>query len=323
MLVKLRRERISYSGMKLEVDKLLASAARRIGIPNLELSRFWMEGTFFTWHRRPRNPLDQPVRSRSIPQLGIVVQGPFVRKHDFTMNTLKFYRRLSPSSPLVFSTWEGELMQSDIKMLESEGVTVVENPKPPIPGPGNINLQIVSTRSGLAALRAASPVYAVKLRSDQRLYSQSSFLAMASLLEHFPAGPKQGGRMGVISTDTFSSRVLGASDFMQFANFKDMMLLWDIKTVVDFSGLPTWLEQYPETYLWWRYLRESGRVDSSEITILEWQRILRDYFLVIDASSLDFFWPKYSQREYLWRRYSSNAKHEEVTHSDWLALQLN
>jgi hypothetical protein len=41
---------------------------------------------------------------------------------------------------------------------------------------------------------------------------------------------------------------------------------------------------------------------------------------VIDASSIDFYWEKYSKKEYRWFDYTKNKKLEEITFRDWMVL---
>jgi len=45
-----------------------------------------------------------------------------------------------------------------------------------------------------------------------------------------------------------------------------------------------------------------------------------DRFLILDASSVDLFWPKYTTEEERWRTYDGNPRFEEVGFSLWVSI---
>ena len=47
------------------------------------------------------------IRSISLNDIGIVMQGPIYEEGNFTLETCKFYRSLYPNIPIVVSTWRG------------------------------------------------------------------------------------------------------------------------------------------------------------------------------------------------------------------------
>ena len=58
---------------------------------------------------------------------------------------------------------------------------------------------------------------------------------------------------------------------------------------------------------------------------LKWTRedseyFFRELFLVVDAETLDWYWPKYTEREYRWRNYG-NVQLCPYSFKDWLMAQ--
>jgi hypothetical protein len=180
---------------------------------------------------------------------------------------------------------------------------------------GNLSRQIQTTLQGIEAAQASEAKYVLKVRTDQRLYSNLAIDYLQSVLTIFPAESHVGqvkGRIIFPSSNSFIDRVLGATDFMQFGHLEDVLKFWTSSLR---HSLPSNLEW--ETIITASYLLEIGWERETLLTKESWTLSMREVFGFVDGSSLDFFWHKYSMREYLWRRYSGPDLNE-VTNAYWL-----
>jgi hypothetical protein len=48
-----------------------------------------------------------------------------------------------------------------------------------------------------------------------------------------------------------------------------------------------------------------------------------DHFCVVDTEQLDFFWPKYNNKEHRWLKYDGTIKMQELSFREWLNLYAN
>jgi len=112
--------------------------------------------------------------------MNIIIQGGLYG--DFTVKVAHNYTELDFVNKVIISTWEGENIYQD--HMKDDKIVVLKNIKPENPGPGNMNLQIISTREGI---KLCDNGLVVKTRSDQHLY-QSSF---KKWLEYFEKNKNQ------------------------------------------------------------------------------------------------------------------------------------
>ena len=95
--------------------------------------------------------------------MDIVIQGGM---WPSTVGTAIQYKNLDFVENVIISTWE----DSQINQAVPSDITVLRNKKPLNPGPGNINLQIISSLEGA---RACTSEDVMKIRSDQRITDDS------------------------------------------------------------------------------------------------------------------------------------------------------
>ena len=284
---------------------------------------------FETRHWRPK--------ARSLPEkfhqqcdtadATIVLQGPIEHQSLFTLETVRHYRLSYPASTLVVSTWEDQPADA-VAALEDAGATVVTSRDPENPGPSNFNRQVISAQAGITVARELGSKFVWKTRTDQRVYSPLALPLMRSLLDLFPvvrSDLKAQGRLIVPSLNTFSDRVYGATDQMQFGHLEDIERLWETELdprpaslVTDNSGA-SWVDlDVCETRLNSRYLAASGW--PLRRTYEDSLAALAALYCVIDASGIDLFWPKYAAREYRWRNYGDSEILSEISFAEWLLL---
>lgn len=304
--------------------------------PPIDLQMLPDAKNFLTWHKRPRQmesveALDQAHQSDDV---AILVQGAVLHKASFTLETCKWYRKAFPNAEVILSTWESE-DPLHLDAFRREGVHVVTSAKPDNAGISNCNLQLVSTQAGLLEAQRLGSIWALKSRADQRIYSKTAISFFRNMLELFPKAWKPvdevhpiQNRLISISLDTFKYRLFGLSDFLMFGHIDDMATYWatelDRRVEIPGGAEATTPREYSkkeivEVYFMVNFLRRIGW--EVQWTLDNYRLALAKHFVVIDSSSIDLYWPKYSAREHLWRGYTPSLL-EPVTFSDWLSYHL-
>jgi len=281
---------------------------------------FRPRSSFRSWH-------DRPVRSRDVSyapsdnsheDFAIVVQGKLSLKANFTLETLRIYQKAFPGVLLVLSTWENE-SPSALGAARQLGVHVVTS-KPPARDPSGStrNLQIVSTVEGLKIAGQLGAKYALKTRTDQRIYNNNSLALMRSLLEchkisESDSRQKPTSRIVVLNLGTLKYRLYSLSDFLQFGLLSDLKEFWNPDLLAESQSSE--IIEPPEVFLCRSYLARTGwKLESS---IHDWWTALGERFIVVDHSSLDFFWPKYGSKEYRSVNYKSPGTFDQFSFAEW------
>lgn len=75
----------------------------------------------------------------------IVTQGPIRNQEDFTLETVRFHKKVFPKVLIIVSTWEGE---DTLKIEKEIGCAVVKSKLPIKSGISNIDYQAYSSYAG-------------------------------------------------------------------------------------------------------------------------------------------------------------------------------
>jgi hypothetical protein len=291
-------------------------------------------GGILTWHERPIQssqyactPLGVAYDSRQ----AIVMQGGIVTDLDFTLQTIELYRRLHPEAIIVLSTWADQPPELLHRALEI-GSLVVTSEKPSYAGQQNVNLQIVSSSAGLSAAKNAGATHVLKTRTDQRLCATDILEYLQSIQKIFPLGlaGTQQQRLVAVSLNTFRYRMYGISDMFLYGQIDDMCTYWSPQLderyfdpgEIHFRNLREFsLWRVCEVYFCTEFLQHTGW--DIKWTLEDYWHLLADRFCVIDATSLDLFWPKYSTRENRWNNYGPESSNfTEVSFRDWTLMHV-
>lgn len=270
---------------------------------------------------------------KKLPKLGIVVQGPLIKKSNFTLETFKIYKQIFRTSKfdiqLILSTWEDE-DETILKEIEKLGVIVLRNKKCP-PGNLNANLQIVSSLNGLRVAKQQGCVYAIKTRSDQRMYEIGVYEFLENIIKIFPLSAKSTSvtsmhsRIVFCSYNSYKHRLYGPSDMFMFGNIDDLIQYWSVNLDTYLPNTNLSLTeinktQCIETHLCRSFLNRVGH--QTKDTYEDSLYVYANYFCFVDQDSLGLFWPKYSStlkmRFERWCNHSLN----EMSFKDWLNLYV-
>jgi hypothetical protein len=293
-------------------------------------------GDFFLNYRlfRKKNPIsiDESVfRINDENLFAIILQGPLIEESNFTMETLRLYKLYFPNAVLILSTWN--LKKNVFDIIRSLKVHIIQNSKPENNGISNVNLQIITTRSGIKFAQKLGAKYVLKTRTDQRIYHPSLKDYLFSLSKAFPLKKKSGiqkERIIGISLNTFKFRLYGLSDHFLFGHIDDLNLYFDVKLddrIISpndlSSSINTWLEfsKYCmcEVYFCTNFLKKNGHI--LNYTLIDSFEAIRNHFLIIDQCAIKLYWHKYTLD---YDRYNHYGFIEpEISFNDWLLLYNN
>ena len=102
-------------------------------------------------------------------KISIIIQGPILRKDNFTINTINLYLKHCKST-IILSTWKDNLSKKEILRLKKKGVKIIINELPNLAGPGNINFQLKTTSEALKLSAKLGNKFSIKTRTDCRIY---------------------------------------------------------------------------------------------------------------------------------------------------------
>jgi len=292
---------------------------------------------YLTLHRRPK----RADRIGTWPEPGIaparaavVMQGPPATAQDFTLETLKLYRRQMPGTQLILSTW-ADTEPAILGRARDLGVTVVLSDKPAIPGLFNVNMQIVSAAAGVRRAVEDGAEWILKTRTDQRLYAPDALAFLVALAQAFPIVAETPQRHRIIGVGAGSLKFAPyhPTDQTLFGSAPDMLAYWTppLRETAEVEGSASELfgslpigrlcrQAAAESYLASQFLTRIGR--PLDWTLEDSWAAYRDHFCFADLATTDFFWEKgqiYSQREHSFV-YEAMSNRADMGFRDWLLL---
>jgi hypothetical protein len=286
--------------------------------------------------KSPRYSLQPALRAE---QSAIVIQGPIWSGDDFTVETVRVYRRHMPDCRLVLSTWK-DTPQQDLDRIAKEGVEIVLNDIPANPGAYNVNMQIASASGGMRRAAELGAEWVIKSRTDQRLYHPTIMSSLISLAQLFPplgtAAETQKYRVFGVASGTFKFAPYHLCDQTVFGHIDDMLAYWS--PPFRENGLPEGFPTDPlrlfkevpigkfcrhaaaEPYFASQFLLRQGR--ALEWTVADSWAAFRDHFGVVDQTSSDIYWVKgqhYTMRDVV-GSYAALSNTGELGFLDWVQL---
>ena len=144
--------------------------------------------------------------------------------------------------------------------------------------------------------------YSIKTRADVRINKSNLETFLISLIKTFPVKSNSliKSRIVVPSLITFKFRIFSLSDIVMFGETNDLLQYFDLELFrdglkkFDLNEKELLKNETPvvaEIFLCARFM---NKLDNSINWNLEsWWDSLKNYFCIIDNSSLDLFWHKY------------------------------
>lgn len=281
-----------------------------------------LSGKFITVHTRPIFAKDYQLLSDELfefPKTAVVMQGTIIKSVDFTLETLKIYKKNFKNSILILSTWDSEDAEY-VEKIRAEGIEVVLNSKPSYAGPSNINYQLVSTYNGILRAAELGALYVIKTRSDYRMYGINIMETFLNLLNMFPIdndGLTQRKRIVALLPKYF---YYGFCDIFLFGDIEDVKTYWgtdhikaDPKADMRFLNV--------ELYLTIQFLKKVGH--EPKWSLLDSWKTFSKLCIALDISIIDGYWYKYDRyKEY---RYAKDYRERSLekgilSFAEWLNL---
>jgi len=276
---------------------------------------------------QPANACESVVEefAGNLDSIAMVIQGKIGNHDSFSVKSIYEYSRLFPKATLILSTWV-DAPADVVTKLQLDGILVILNEYPPIPGFGNFNYQMKSTKEGLLFAKKLGFKIAIKVRSDQRITSIHALDYMRIYLENNILPTNSGGqnkRLGFISLDSFAFRLYGLSDMLHFGDIDDLLTYWsgeeDLrdKNEMNLSGT---LREYSssqicEVRLFVNFLKAYSW--DLKWTLEDYWCAVAERCIVIDSTSIKLYWPKYSVLENKWDD-SSAVKYTQISNAFWM-----
>ena len=291
------------------------------------------KNNYLTYHLRPKKAEDFNLEStcKIDEKIAIIIQGPIQEKFDFLKNTLEIYKKIFKNSIIIISTWKSEDIEK-INTLKDENIYILFNDEPE-KSQSNIDHQIFSTNIALKFAMNHNAKYSIKTRADVRINKSNLETFFISLIKTFPVKSNSliKSRIVVPSLITFKFRIFSLSDIVMFGETNDLLQYFDLELFrdglkkFDLNEKKLLKNETPvvaEIFLCARFM---NKLDNSINWNLEsWWDSLKNYFCIIDNSSLDLFWHKYDWNyEYRYIRTYSDKFARAIDFQDWLSLYNN
>ena len=102
-------------------------------------------------------------------EVAVLLQGIVRTEDNFTVDTIKFYKKIFPNAIIIVSTWKGEKSEVVESMRKAGAVVLLLEPLEDT-GCCNINAQLKCAKEGIRYAKELGVNYIMKTRTDQRIY---------------------------------------------------------------------------------------------------------------------------------------------------------
>ncbi len=242
----------------------------------------------------------------------IIVQGPIIYKGDFTYTTLKMYKLIFPDATIILSTWKSEEQNEGFERFKKLGIDIVLSDTPKMKGVLNLNFQLISTNAGLRRAKELGLEYALKTRTDFRIYAEDAISYVNNLTRRFPSKTSAKARITVLPP--IADVPYYIPDFIFYGTVDDLLGMWTDETLFPNESI----NENPEMKLISRYLKKLDcYIENPMEDISKYMDLISKVFIVVDESAYKFVWDKYTYEgsvKYVERENRFNA-------TDWFNRQ--
>ena len=287
---------------------------------------------FVTLHTRPIYTADNRRKSElnvGIEKSAFIIQGPINKEYNYTIETIKLYRKIFPDVLLIVSTWDDETIEA-LDIIESLGVKVIKSKKPTIAGIGNVNYQIRSTKNGIEYAASCNAKYVLKTRTDVRIHAEDFLIHANDLMAQFPLTENVQAvqKKRLVSISSGNKYLMNfVPDLNMFGHIDDMVKYWSPKeddrnyiadnlTIVDLAKFGV-----SESYFFQQYFKQINT--DFDYSIKGYWSILKNHFVVMDGVSADVYWFRHNRyREFKNIHYLGRNTYDNFGFKDWLRLHV-
>lgn len=271
--------------------------------------------------------------------IAIIMQGPLVKDDNFTVETVKIYKKIYPGVLVIVSTWKDEDVDIISELTRQDNCLVVLNDYPLHSGIRNTNYQIVSTLSGLKKAKECGKKYSFKTRCDFRFYKIGILDFMVHLLYQFPVCNNiKYQKCRIINGNVTKGGILRAwwlGDQYVFGLTDDMLNYWNYTLDdVDISVKESAELLRKEHYTYRRRIEERlagepnivrdyfrrNEGELPNVSIKAYFEKVKNNFIMISGGEIGAYWQKYDMRFVESVRngtYCSEDSEEKLQTYDW------
>lgn len=199
----------------------LIPPSKRIGLKSMYMAHLYTGDDYTLVSSVPKRIDDIAVKGSGcdFSDVAIILQGPVAVQDDFTLGTVRMYRKYYNGVRIIVSTWK----DADAKMVEwlkAEGADVILNEYPDINPTGNLNYQLTTSLAGVRRAEELGAKYAAKTRTDQRYYNPCAL----SMLQ----GMYQEGKIIFLGGifNSYYGRPFYLSDFFAYGSIEELKILY-------------------------------------------------------------------------------------------------
>lgn len=288
----------------------------------------FLSNAYISFVLRPKfakNFKQRSTEKKRYDDVGIIIQGAIGTEEEikFVRNTIQIYKKIFPKINIIISTW----VDSKIKIKNTKYLKIIKNDYPRNNGNFNINYQIKTTSEAIKIFKSKGKKFILKTRSDCRILKPNTISFLKSLLDTFPTR-NNSKRIFALNILTTKFRPYGLSDILLFGHIKEIDKYFAPEEEEQIFKKYKLKKIYNNTFvaaeilLCVRYLLNNGI--TLEWTNKHWWKILRDYFGIIDAESIDLFWYKH---DWLYeKRFIRNYPYISsrcIEFNEWISLYNN
>lgn len=312
---------------------------------------------YISYISRPRKAKDFTQNTLSNVEnkflVGVVIQGAISVEDDFTLETVKLYKKKLKNAIIIVSTWSNT-EKDIICRLKENGAYIVMSDDPRENGLYNINRQVISSMAGIKKAKELGCTHILKTRSDQRFYKADLDCSLYSLQKKFSLSDdtviNQAHRIivlqGTVGINIY--RPFFVSDFMYFGDINDIYNMFDndlydkrrfttvqqneyVKKVKDNCSVGKYLiECSPEVKIFYSYVKKYIN-NNIEYTVKDYWAVIKDNFICVSNEEMGFYWPKYKSHfwentirlNYLEKDNNDNIETDTWNFFTWLNLYMD
>lgn len=213
--------------------------------------------------------------------VAIILQGVIKYDNDYTLNSIRLYKRLFPGVHIVLSTSEGEKEKERFRcFFDEKDIDVVFRKEMVDGGLGNIDKQLISTYNALVRIKTVCPgvKYVLKTRADMRVNSPEALAYLKSLY-------CDESNCKILCAPVTWNEKFYFYDYCNFGEINEMLEFWKPRAEkITIRGV--------EIYLYSRY----AGVSQEEYFSLpedEYRAIVKLKYIFFDLRNLVIHWDKY------------------------------
>ena len=288
---------------------------------------------YTSFFKRPKKAKHYNINSTDASissKIAIIIQGPILDNSNFIYETIKIYKKIFPKSLIILSTWDDEIEK--LKKIKKLKIKLILSSKRNKYRP-DVDYQIVTTNKALNFVKQKKILFSLKTRTDTRIYKNNLSSFFTNLITCFPTDKKIKSKGRIIVTDVITPkyRIYGLTDICMFGYTSDLLkyfsknLFYESLKKYKFGNYPSIIKGNPvigEIFLCARYLTIINHKLKWDMT--DWYTVIKKYFLVIDSSSINFFWYKYD-----WhlenKDFNFYKKNDTrlLSFTDWISIYFN